>query len=378
MTSSENQTLPVRILSTAFGIVPGIARVLIFFREEKKLKYCSGIDIEHVESNYCDDSLAQLIIPQFKSRIPWEWHSEGDVPYEHGATNQIQRTVFSEEGNRILLVRLSPDDQHCNHLVYLHFPLQFHWAGKDRSQPELSTDHKSLISFLLYHSLNKLLQELIHSEKVRTRIAEAMKLLGKQLYGIKGEVSLAEERLLKLKTEVIRYFSDEAAAHSGINVSLDTSALKFLLHHDANPADLRRAIHEAVEIAILTIDPNEDDLVLFEWHFLSSGLSDQVEKAVDVIAERIADRTIAVLDRLEMAARRVIDARESLTGQNLGKACTPPISAPAISDAIKKHGHRFPSLFQRHPERWKLLRTHFKPIQNQMTHRKEMENKRTA
>lgn len=378
MTFAENQALPVRILSTAFGIVPGIAKVLIFFREDKKLKYLTAVDIDHVDSNFCDESLSHLVTNQFKPRIPWEWLSEGDLPYEHGPVNQIQRTVFSEESNRILLIRLTPDDQHCNHLIYLHFPDQFHWAGKDRAQPELSTDHKSLISFLLYHSLNKLVQEILHSVKIRTRIADAMKLLGKQLYGIKEEVLVAEERLLKLKTEVIRYFADEAAIHSGSSISIDTSALKFLLGKEANPTDLRQTIHNAVEIAILTIDPNEEDLVLYEWHFLSSGTSDQVEKAVDVIAERIADRTIALLDRFEMAARKVIDARESLTGQNLGKACTPPISAPAISDALKKHGHRIPSLLQRHPERWMLLRTHFKPVQNQMIHRKDTANKRTA
>jgi hypothetical protein len=53
-----------------------------------------------------------------------------------------------------------------------------------------------------------------------------------------------------------------------------------------------------------------------------------------------------------------------LTGLNVGSACSTPISAPAISDALKKHRNKILTLLGLYPDRWNLIRSEFKPLIN--------------
>ena len=73
---------------------------------------------------------------------------------------------------------------------------------------------------------------------------------------------------------------------------------------------------------------------------------------------------MALLDKLEEAAVRVVNNSEDLTGVNVGKACSRAISAPAISDALKKHKNKINTLLDEFPDRWKLIREEFKPLIN--------------
>jgi hypothetical protein len=41
-----------------------------------------------------------------------------------------------------------------------------------------------------------------------------------------------------------------------------------------------------------------------------------------------------------------------------------PISAPAITDAIRKNRENILQLLEQHPEKWQLIRSYFKPLTN--------------
>jgi len=369
MITVENQTYPYRMVVHTRETVPGVTKVMVFYREKGEYMYCMASSGETPLVEVCTGNLQLQIQNHFKSKTPWEWLSTDDLPYEINSRSLIQRTVFSEENNRVLLIRLTFETSSRNLLVFVHFPEHFNWAGKDRQQKELTTEHKSLISFLLYHQLFKAANDYIKNDKTRSSIAHSFEILGKQVSGINTGIDKANEKLNRWKSELIRHFIDEIATTAGISVSIDTSAIQALLKLDITPAELKKLIYRSVAIASVTSVSDEPDILLYDWHLMAVSPSEKAGKAEGMVAEKISDRTIALLDRFELAAKKVIDAGESLTGQNLGKACTPSISAPAISDALKKHRDRIVLLLKRYPDRWILLRTNFKPIQNQLLSR---------
>ena len=61
-----------------------------------------------------------------------------------------------------------------------------------------------------------------------------------------------------------------------------------------------------------------------------------------------------------------------ITSANVGNACNIPITAPAISDAMKKHRNKIIHLLNKHPERWQLLRKEFRPVRNILSSRPEL------
>jgi len=60
----------------------------------------------------------------------------------------------------------------------------------------------------------------------------------------------------------------------------------------------------------------------------------------------------------------VLNDRLPLTGKNVGSHCDKPISAPAISDALKKHRSEIIALFEQYPDQWPIIRKDFAPIRN--------------
>lgn len=369
MITVENQSYPHRMVIHTLDIVPGVSKVMVFYREKGEFMYCMASAGETPLVESCSGNLQQQIQHHFKSKTPWEWLSTEDLPYEINSRTLIQRTVFSEENNRVLLIRLNFEMSSRNLLVFVHFPEQFNWTGKDRQQKELTTEHKSLISFFLYHQLFKTASDFIKYDNTQYIVAHSFETLGRQVSVINTGIDKANEKLNRWKSELIRHFIHEIASTAGISVTIDTSALQTLLNLDITPAELKKLINRSVAIASVTSVSDDPDIVLYDWHLMAISQSEKAYKAEGMVAEKISDRTIALLDRFEFAAKKVIDARESLTGQNLGKACVPSISAPAISDALKKHRDRIVLLLKRYPDRWILLRTNFKPVQNQLLSR---------
>jgi hypothetical protein len=70
---------------------------------------------------------------------------------------------------------------------------------------------------------------------------------------------------------------------------------------------------------------------------------------------------------LEEAANIVLKQKKPLIGTNVGKAFEKPITAPAISDALKNHRKTIKDLINENPQRWTLIRNEFKPLINLLT-----------
>ncbi|MFT5823849.1 MAG: hypothetical protein ACI8ZM_005114 [Crocinitomix sp.] len=72
------------------------------------------------------------------------------------------------------------------------------------------------------------------------------------------------------------------------------------------------------------------------------------------------DKTVALLDRYEQAARQLEIKSERINGRNL--AAELQISAPAITDAIKKHNSKIRRLLEKYPSNWPLICDFIRPI----------------
>lgn len=72
------------------------------------------------------------------------------------------------------------------------------------------------------------------------------------------------------------------------------------------------------------------------------------------------DKTATLLDRYESAARQLQEKSLRINGKNLASELS--ISAPAITDAIKKHQSKIRRLLEKYPSKWPLVCDFIKPI----------------
>jgi hypothetical protein len=114
---------------------------------------------------------------------------------------------------------------------------------------------------------------------------------------------------------------------------------------------------------------NIPDEIVIENYLLNTKL-ESVNNTLKTETNRYS-KTIELLDNLNKAVLSVMEQKQNPTGTNVGKAMRKPISAPAVSDALKNHKSKILTLFENYPERWNELKKYFKPIQNISIYRAE-------
>jgi DNA-binding NtrC family response regulator len=77
-------------------------------------------------------------------------------------------------------------------------------------------------------------------------------------------------------------------------------------------------------------------------------------------------RSMQLLDRLEKASLSLKSRSQPLTSANVGRELDPPVTAPAITDALSKNKEIIRQLLEKYPERWENIRSEFRPLLNQV------------
>ena len=85
-------------------------------------------------------------------------------------------------------------------------------------------------------------------------------------------------------------------------------------------------------------------------------------KSVLTTKQEGLNKTMLYLDKYEAAAKVLKSKGDKVTGLNIGDNCYPRVSPAAISDILKKHQKKIIVLFKKYPEKWTVVRGHFKPI----------------
>lgn len=363
----ENHSIPLKLCSFLVSIIPGISKVLVFYPVLGKTHSAASDGAEGIRTEQCLPELEARLTPYLQQVNPWDWFSDADLPYQLAKQPMLQRTVFSEEHNRVLLIRLTADDGKNPFLLFFHFPENFQWTGRDRQHLVLSTDHKSLISFLLYHTARQFLTGLIQNHHNQQKLSDAIDSLGSQLINKRVEIQQQAETGYQWKVETIRFFAREYSQVIQHEIIVDSSAIDYLARSSSAPAQLKELVNKAVDLALLSPSAKGGEVVVFDYHLIASQ-GKVVAKAPSESGHNVvADRTLALLDRLEMAANKALEMGEAVTGQSIGRHCSPAITPPAISDALKKHKIRLNLLLAKYPDRWITLRSRFKPVQNLLT-----------
>ena len=162
------------------------------------------------------------------------------------------------------------------------------------------------------------------------------------------------------------FLKEQNENSSQFNYILTDDSLNKIKNYTGDISVLKIAIQKAIDyVNNLYFDSTETDIYIAEdyLNFENTGAG-KASKPQEVQLYDRYSKTIMLLDKLENAARDVVAKNMDITSVNVGLACSTPITAPAISDAIKKHRNKIIHLINKYPDNWKLIRTEFRPVRN--------------
>jgi hypothetical protein len=236
-----------------------------------------------------------------------------------------------------------------------------------KNDDAFSKENREIIAQLTHNSIKTFAENQKKDLQVLGYIRQSMESMAWQHStgekGKSGEIRLLEKMIVEMASEYLINIGRE----QNLQLALSPNAREKIAAFRGSPPTLREMLYQAASLAanFQMSNDSERKIIIEDWQLLSvKEKEEEISQGSTPLIQHRYIKTYQLLDRLEDAVKTVLDSRQSVTGVNVGKSMETPISAPAISDAMKKHRSKIVSLMQQFPERWSLLRNHFKPVQN--------------
>ncbi len=371
-----NQVEVLDYLQHCKSIVPGFRKAYAFFyhpiykeiqsvvisQESKSIKRLSS------SSKELSDSIYKLRT----SKLELQWVDESDIPFEQlSKSTNIQKKVFDELKHYILLLKTPNQWDGNQDLIYIFFKPDASNFGLKKLDSKLSTEQKNIIASLMQRSFAAFHTQRNQFQNENNQLREDYKLMGEQLKEMQIQKKVQKQNHHKKLAQYITYLMETEVNKLNLHLQLTQEAQLYIQNYDGPIEHIVKAVNKTVLMAYRVLGSIEGGILRIEEYFLKPHFAAEQHIASHSSIESIADsryaRTIQIMNRMENAARKVQAEGRTLSGSNVGQAMDSPISAPAISDAIKKHRKKIQSLCSEYPDEWILIRKSFKPVINALS-----------
>ncbi len=356
------------ILKNSGLLLPGIEKVVAIYHNEEsgkpEAKYVirQKPDVLHelsIKGDYHEIQNLRL------EKRNFNWYKKDELPFEtENLTSEVN--IFTEIENIVLLLRFENDIDGKFDLLFIYFNHNMSNFGISRSDKGLSTENKTIIGFLLYNNFKSLLDTNKQNKSILKSMNENTRSLIRQTATLKSELSQTGknygESLINVSVQYLKEFSE----NSEKTYKFAKDALDKISEFKGNINNLKAIISKSITyVDNIYFDSDAEEIILHDQHInlYDYEVKPEVEETEYKFDERYT-KTILLLDKYERATNKVLSDGKNLTSINVGNACPAQISAPAISDSLKKHKKKIIYLFKKYPDKWEKIRREFRPVKN--------------
>jgi hypothetical protein len=360
-----------KVLHTFPDLIPGIEKVILVENWPDQSSY-KGYILEKQVNEYETkgigiDSIFQFIEDQMISKQPFQWFAKDQIPFKIVPKQKVQLTIFNELKNSVLNIIIQEGKGNHAALYFVFFNENLSNFLLDKINEPFSAQHKTMVGFLLLNAIKTLIGVFAEQERLAQDIQLRFQDIITERDRLQEQVTHQATQSRKDLIKMANHYLDQLTRNEPFQARLTESAIRKIREFDGELFVLEQILAEAISFAgTLSPTKNQKEVLLADYHIRFPEIVQREPTKPDTVeglSERLV-KTHLLLDKLERAASGLKERKVSLTSANVGRECPTPISAPAISDALKKHKKRIIQLFDQFPDKWEIIRNDFRPIQN--------------
>jgi hypothetical protein len=361
------------ILKVLPTILPGIEKVISVFWDHEKQNTESFV-LKNEDGEFSTEPMIvadiNSIIKRYRlETAPYTWLRLEDLPFDVKQKEKVQLNIFNELNNNILLVRIKNPFDGNNDLYFFYFSKDMRNFGTVSSDKILSTDNKTIIAHLVRNTIIAQFTTLSEDRELFATHLENTRQILHETNQLRKSVNVLSDRLKDGILQLCYTYLNEISAVHPWKFQLSQSAVNKLKEYQGSLNNLKPILEKAAGFAATMVqDKDRETVLISDYHIYFSAEAEQ--KTPEPDSEHVGEvparynKTLALLDKLENAARQLKSQNKVLTSQNIGNELSKPITPPAISDALKKHSSKIQYLLKEYPNRWIVIRNEFRPVQN--------------
>lgn len=302
-----------------------------------------------------------------KEKAPFQWLRPDLLPFvSRTGFQSMQLDLFSESKYLVLLIRTPGMAQEYYDLYYLFFREDQSNFGVMTGHQPLDTAQKAIIGRMASQFAKLTTKSFLESENRLQWFKERTQSILANNQHLKTE---AKSDFLNWRKDWLVDYIREISQRDSFNYVLSEDAEHAILNYAGSFTNLKKNLENCIVYICELQNANLGDDIFIEMSYLllPTDIKTAPIGAIDSneTTSRI-NKTMQLLDRLENAAQLIVQRGLSPTSAEVGNHMDKPITAPAISDALRKNKVRIVQLFSKYPDSWPTIRQHFKPISNLM------------
>jgi hypothetical protein len=377
---SFNENPVLFILRLFPQMLPGIEKVIVVYFSPDTQKLHSS-STRKTGSEYLSEELSlENSLNMFRKlradAAPYSWMRNEDVPFEIISKEKVQLHIFNELDNNVLLIRIQNENDKLNDLYFVYFNQNLSNFGTVNINKTLSTENKTIIAHLIRNSIATQLSVIKEDKELFSELVTNTRSILNDVNRLNEDISKLREKGKEGIITMCQAFLNDLSRMNSRIYHLSDSAVMKLREYDGEPLHLKEILQKAARFAeTFSMDRPASDITISGFHIIFNEPKEIKQKDhTSVQSGEVPvkySKTLVLLDKLENAARSVKTKNKLLTSVNLGSEFATPISPPAITDALKKHKSKILFLFKEYPDKWEVIRSEFRPVQNLLNARPE-------
>jgi hypothetical protein len=345
----------------------GLDRVITFYPNDSQPQSFEAMEWNRqYQHAYMPMALGDEMMPKLRElsaeKVAYQWLRPEHLPFirqNHLSISQLD--LFSEAQYLVLLIR-SQVKQSCI-LSYLFFRNDCSNFGISDNSTQIETSHKAIIGNMASRfaeiTLNNFQASKIKENAFRQQTKNILE--ARQLDVNKQQEEFSDWKKLWLDSYLLKL-----SERDGLNYVMSEKAEEFILTSNASYDRIKSAIDNCIDYICNLLPYTPGDELIIEQAYISLPSVPRAEVSTVKEQQPVSrqNKTMLLLDRLEEAADRLYQEGMPITSADVGASMLKPITAPAISDALRKNKVRILQLFEQYPQRWMTIRQYFKPVIN--------------
>lgn len=356
------------ILEISNSLIPGLEKaVALYYDNNLNILQCKSIELKSgtsvIDNFFIDDKYSTQELRNRK--IKYQWMATSNLPFETKKSEKFELNIFDELDNVVLCLGFDNTYDNKTDLLFLYLNHNKGNFGVSNSNNNLTTSEKTIIGTMVYNSLNMYLNQHLSD-------GDTLRLVNKKIKLLHDENEIINRNLVNLKEKYLSSIVDSCNMHLqllsveyGVKFSLSADAIDKLQFFSGSIEGLKDKLTNSAMLALnMSYGQSSSEVVLKAWDIDFTNTKQNSKEIDDIDVHERYRKTLYLLNKLESAARLVVNRQKGLTSENVGSACPTPITAPAISDALKNHQKKLIKLMHEYPDKWPTIRNEFRPIKN--------------
>jgi hypothetical protein len=371
----------LKIMRFAHVLIPGIERIDVVFFDEKTKTLFARTRTKEMAFPFGKimelDGAKNDIDKLRKTKARFMWVERQELPWNPPGDENIRKDLLSKMESLVLIIGV--DSREKNNLK----DLAIFYFNDDlsnlliTSRDKISARERDFVGSAYHSAVSAMIKASQVDMDVWEDFAPLLKNNEQVIDHLRMELKLMRKMYQERLVASCEFYLSKISMQFGRQYHFSEGAAEQIKQYEGEYFKLENAIKAGVRIANNLWGDNAAESIEIKESYLNFNTSRQIADIHDIHIQTELEKPFNYLNQIEEIALELRRTNLPVTGKNVASKMNPPVQPPSITMYLNSNQQKILKLFNFYTDKWKILRTDFKPTFNILENAKNRPHQRS-